>query len=30
MNNPLESLPKTILLGIVLTVLMVVLINLIY
>ena len=30
MNNPLESLPKTVLIGIILTVIMVLAINLIY
>jgi hypothetical protein len=30
MNNPLESLPKTVVIGILLTIIMVVLLNLIY
>ncbi|PPR34666.1 MAG: hypothetical protein CFH26_00635 [Alphaproteobacteria bacterium MarineAlpha6_Bin4] len=30
MNNPLESLPKTVLIGILLTIIMVLLINFIY
>ncbi len=30
MNNPLESLPKTVLIGIILTIIMVLAINLIY